>query len=173
MPKRNMKTHTKIVLGLGGAAVLVGGLAFAGSQVLASGWEGGHKRGGMGRGIQMFEQMDANGDSRVTAAEITAFADALRTEHDTDGNNAISLSEFEGIWLKQMRSRMVDRFQMMDDDGDGEISEAEVNTKMSRMMRRMDRNDDGAIELKELGRHKRHGKYHDGDDDDDDDKDRS
>lgn len=168
-----MKRHTKIFIGVAGTLVVVGGLAFAGTQALAKGMGGmgGHHR------MEMIERLDSNSDGKITMAEITAHRDQLHAEHDKDGNNAISLSEFEGIWLSMMRPMMVDKFQMMDDDGDGQITDAEVDKKMSRMMRWMDRDEDGAISMREMSRgHKKH-RRHDDDDDyklkrdyDDDDK---
>ena len=155
-----MKRHTKIFIGVAGTLFVVGGLAFAGTHALAKGMGGmgGHHR------MEMIERLDTNSDGKITMAEITAHRDQLHAEHDKDGNNAISLSEFEGIWLSMMRPMMVDKFQMMDSDGDGQITNAEVDKKMSRMMRRLDRNEDGAISMKEL--RKKHRKHHDDDDDD-------
>jgi len=163
MKSHQMKKHTKIVLGLTGALAVVGGLAFAGTHALAKGMGGmgGHHR------MEMIEHLDTNSDGKITMAEITAHRDQLHAEHDKDGNNAISLSEFEGIWLSMMRPMMVDKFQMMDDDGDGQITDAEVDKKVKRMMRWMDKNEDGAVSMKELSRgHKKHGRHYDDDDDD-------
>ena len=155
-----MKRHTKIFIGVAGSLAVVGGLAFAGTQALAKGM-GGHHR------LEMVERLDTNSDGKITMSEITAHRDQLRTEHDKDGNSTISLSEFEGIWISMMRPMMVDKFQMMDDDGDGQITDAEVDKKVTRMMRWMDKNEDGAISMKEMSRgHKKHGRHYDDDDDD-------
>lgn len=157
-----MKTHTKIALGSIGALVLVGGMIFAGGHVMASGWKhGGH---GMHK-MRMFERVDANGDGTVTKEEMSAFRKDTMSRHDTDGSATINLAEFEGIWLEHMRPMMVDRFQMVDEDGDGEITNVEVDAKLFRMMHWMDKNGDGAVSLDEI----MHGKrYHDDDDRDDD-----
>lgn len=156
-----MKRYTKIFIGVAGTFAVVSGLAFAGSHAMAKSMGSNHR-------MEMLERIDANADGKITMAEITAHRDQLHAEHDKDGNNAISLSEFEGIWLSMMRPMMVDKFQMMDDDGDGQITDAEVDKKMNRMMRRMDKNDDGAISLREMSRgHKKFKRHHDDDDDDD------
>ena len=157
-----MKRHTKIFIGVAGTLFVVGGLAFAGTHALAKGMGGmgGHHR------MEMIERLDTNSDGKITMSEITTHRDQLHAEHDKDGNNAISLSEFEGIWLSMMRPMMVDKFQMMDDDGDGQITDAEVDKKMSRMMRWMDKDEDGAISMKEMSRgHKKHRRHYDDDDD--------
>lgn len=160
-----MKRHTKIFISVAGTMAIVGGIAFAGTHVMAKGMGG---MGGSHR-MEMIEKIDTNADGKITMAEIQAHRDQLHAEHDTDGNKAISLSEFEGIWLTHMRPLMVDRFQMMDDDGDGQITNAEVDKKMTWMMQRMDKNDDGAISIKEMYRgHKKYRGHHDDDDDDDD-----
>lgn len=158
-----MKRHTKIFIGAAGTFLVLGGLAFAGTKVMAKGMGG---MGGSHR-MEIIQKIDANADGKITMAEITAHRDQLHAEHDKDGNKAISLSEFEGIWLSMMRPMMVDKFQMMDDDGDGQITNAEVDKKMTWMMHRMDRNEDGAISMKEMSRgHKRFRGHHDDDDDD-------
>mgnify|MGYP000043914644 CR=1 FL=1 len=158
-----MKRHTKIFIGVAGTLAIVGGIAFAGTQVMAKGMGG---MGGSHR-MEMIEQIDANADGKITMAEMNAHREQLHAEHDKDGNKAISLSEFEGIWLTMMRPMMVDKFQMMDDDGDGQITDAEVDKKMTRMMRWMDKDEDGALSIKEMYRgHKKFKRHHDDDDDD-------
>ncbi len=174
MRTHKMKKHTKIgLIGVSTLAV-VGVLAFAGSQVVASGWEHGGKRGmGGTQGAALFERFDADGDDRVTRAEVSAFQDNLMSNHDADGNASINLQEFQAIWLEHMRPRMVDGFQRLDDDGDGEITKAELDTKLNRMLRWMDRNDDGAIDYGEIRGHRKGYGGHWRGRDDDDEKDRS
>jgi len=163
MSEHKMKKHTKFVIAGVGSLVLVGGIAFAGANVMASGWgHGSGKHGMRAHAMEMFDRIDANGDEAVARSEINAYRDDLIKRHDADGNNAINLGEFEGLLVEQMRPMIVDRFQALDDDGDGVISVAEIDSKVNYMMRRLDRNDDDAIELREL-RHKRHG-YDDDDD---------
>ena len=167
-----MKKRTKILIATAGVVSVVGGLAIAGGHVMAGGWDRGgkHGMGGM-RGAAMFERFDANGDDRVTRAEMAAFQDGVLAKHDADGNGAINLEEFQAVWLDHMRPRMVDGFQRLDDDGDGAITKAEIDMKLDRMMRWMDRNDNGSIEFREMRKmhkgYRGHGRYDDDDDDDD------
>ena len=163
-----MKTRTKLVAAIAGLAI-VGGIAAAaakGSDGKRSHfWRGGH-------GAGMFEQVDADGDGRVTRAELDAYLDGILAANDADGNGSVSLPEFEAIAVELARPMLAKRFERLDDDGNGEISESEIAGRIDRLMDRADRNDDGAVELKEIkrGRHgkgHRHGHHHHDKDDDD------
>jgi Ca2+-binding EF-hand superfamily protein len=103
--------------------------------------------GGMAgdRGAMMFQRFDADGDGRVTRAEIDAALDERRTRFDADGDGALNLEEFEPAWLEMARPRMVDRFQALDADGDGVVTDVEVAQRVDRMMMRADVDGDGAI----------------------------
>ena len=100
-------------------------------------------------------------DAPATSAGVAAATAA------TDGDGAMSLEEFQGLWLEMARSRMVDHFQHLDADGDGKITRAEYDRPFDYAMTRMDRNEDGAVSMREL--RKRHHRYKDYDDDEDDD----
>ena len=153
---RKMKTRTKVAAAVAALAI-VGGVAGAAAKSF-SGGKGFH--GSMrGHGIAMFEQVDTDGDGKVTMAEATAFLDDIRNANDSDGNGTIGLQEFEGILLEQARPMIAARFQRLDDNGDGELSDSEIADRVERLMEWADRNDDGAVELKEI-RRKRHGRWH-------------
>ena len=92
-----------------------------------------------------WDQIDANSDGMVDKTEVTGAADARFKQIDTDGNGALTIEEFETLHNDFMRERMVDAFQALDADGDGEISTEELDTRVDRLVDRMDRNDDGAI----------------------------
>lgn len=168
------KTSHKVLMGTALAAI-VGAAAFAGAAH-SSGWgddddcghgygHGGHKRGHM---MTMFQEFDADDDGRVTKGEMDDARKSRFAKADDDGSASLSLDEFQDMWLEFMRPRMVDKFQMLDDDGDGQISEKEFAQPFQMALRHMDRNDDGAISMKEMKR-KRH--WYDNDDDDDRDDD--
>ena len=78
----------------------------------------------------------------------------------------MALEEFQALWLEHMRPHMVDRFQQLDEDGDGEVTADEFNDPMSRMFAYLDKNEDGSVTKKEVKR--RHHRYYDDDDDEDD-----
>ena len=122
------------------------------------GQRGGHgPRGMMGRGgpagmmMQMFEEVDADGDGSVTQAEIDAYRAARVGAADTNGDGSLSLNEFQTLWAEQTRPRMVDAFQNLDDDGDGQITEAELDRRVDRMVARLDRDGDGALTPQDRG----------------------
>ncbi|MBK0397715.1 EF-hand domain-containing protein [Limibaculum sp. M0105] len=121
----------------------------------------GHKHGGKVRMLEMIETYDADGDGSVSQVEIDTFrADRLKT-FDADGDGTLSLAEYEALWLDAMRERMVDRFQRHDADGDGAVTVAEFSEGSKYMVIMRDRNDDGVLNLDDVGR--RGGKHGKGD----------
>lgn len=171
-----MTRTTKYLIAAGAVAAMVGlavsGASYAGGD--RHGYRGGHHgmgHHGMGyRGEhaqEMFQRFDQDGDGKVTRAEMEAVRDGKFGEFDGDGDGEMSLDEFQGLWLQMARSRMVDHFQHLDADGDGKITRAEYDRPFEVVMTRMDRNEDGAVTMREL--RKRHHGYKDYDDDKDDD----
>lgn len=122
---------------------------------------GGHDRGehrghsrGKARIEAMMEAYDQNQDGALTQAEIDAVrSDRLQT-FDSNGDGNLSLAEYEALWLDAMRERMVDQFQRHDDDGDGLVTQDEFGEHYSKMVARMDRNDDGKIDPDDFQRHR-------------------
>ena len=110
-----------------------------------------HDRHG-GRAIMLMEQFDANSDGQVTQQEIDSVRAERFEQFDTNNDGRLSLEEYEALWLDAMRSRMVDRFQRLDDDGDAVVTVEEFAEPMSNLVLRRDRNDDGAITMDELRR---------------------
>jgi len=88
---------------------------------------------------------DANHDGKVTVAELAAQLEKARYE--------------------RMAKRMIARF---DTNGDGQLTEDEVQGRQKKLFALMDRNDDGKIEKDEMPRHHgrrggwRHGDGHHG-----------
>ncbi|RVU33673.1 hypothetical protein EOI86_21190 [Hwanghaeella grinnelliae] len=144
---------------LAGTAAALGTAAFVGHAVASgNGYQGchrgGHERGfgghhGGPRGEMIFRTFDTDKDGTVTAAEINAETERRMSGNDANGDGALSLEEFQGVWMEMLRNRMVDAFQRFDDDGDGVITKAEVDEKTSWMMSRMDRDGDGKITREE------------------------
>ena len=171
-----MKRNTKIAIAAG-AVVLAGVAAVATTTQAHRSYhsEYGYSHGGYGHhgkgrhdgrhgGGAMMERFDVDGDGRITRAEIDQVRDERLKQFDADQNGALSLDEFEGLWLDFVRERMVDRFQSLDDDGDGQVTQAEIDRRLSQMLERMDRNEDGAIDKNDRRRH-RDRDSRDGDDD--------
>ena len=103
---------------------------------------GGRRGGAM---MQMLQRADADNDGSVTQGEVDAFVAAQVSEADADNDGAIALDEFQAIYLEQTRPRMVDAFQALDEDGDGSVTTAELDSRFGSIVERFDRNDDGAL----------------------------
>jgi len=100
-------------------------------------------RGGMGGDMpegemmgKFFLQFDANGDGQVTPDEAKAGLTDLLKKYDTDGNGTLSLQEFQALYADAVRERMVDHFQALDNDGDGQVTVDEI-TAPAKAMERM------------------------------------
>jgi hypothetical protein len=108
----------------------------------------GGSRGTMG---QIIEMADANGDRAVTQDEIDTFRAGIVADADTSGEGDISLDEFQGIYLKLTRDNMVDAFQRLDADGDGAVTQPEMDRRLGDVIDRMDRNGDGKLDRDDRG----------------------
>lgn len=162
-----MRTRTKILTGAGAAVLLAGALS-AGVSVAddrGHGWRGWHHGPGGGRAYEMFDNFDANGDGEVTAAEVEQVRNERFSQFDADGDGSLSLEEYQALWMDAMRERMVDRFQRHDDDGDAMVTAEEFAEPFGRIVRRLDRDGDGAVTMDEVREHVRGRGYHDDDDD--------
>ena len=164
-----MKTRTILFLA---APLVIAGTVAVGAQTLrpdlverATGFVSApvkvHLRGfrSMGMAMKLFGEVDADGNGKVTQAELDAFRQAQVTKADTSGDGAVDLAEFEVIFRERTRPLMVDAFQMLDDDGDGKVTDAELSERFGAVVARLDRNGDGALSLEDRrrgGRRHRH-----------------
>lgn len=123
----------------------------------------GHHRWGRGRAgakirlQQALERFDANKDGSISQAEVDQYrADRLKA-FDTDGDGALSLEEYQALWLDAMKRRMVRSFQRHDSDGDGKVTAEEFTETTRHMVLRRDRNEDGVLNKDDLPRMGRKG----------------
>ena len=160
-----MQTRTKILAGALGILILGGGGAFGVATIAEAqgfggpGGPGGMMRGGMGMAMDLFDEVDANGDGKVERAEMDAFVKKELKNSDGNGDGTLALGEFQTLWLERTMPLMVRGFQFLDADGDGKVTEAEMERPAGRAFDRLDRNDDGAVAKDELGRGGRHGHH--------------
>lgn len=156
--KRKTKTGIILAVSLAALGLAASGLVLAGGGYCKGGWHG-PKPAGMGpghSGRSLFEQLDSNGDGKLTAEEAKQSRGERLDRFDSNGDGRLALSEFEGAWLEAMRTRMVRAFQSLDRDGDGQVTEAEYRRPVTRKLQRMDREGDGAVTRAEM-RGRRHG----------------
>lgn len=110
------------------------------------------RRGGSDMMQQLFRQVDADGDGSITQEEIDAFRAKQVSDADTSGDGALSIEEFDTIYRELTQTRMVRAFQRLDTDGDGIISPEEMDARFDGIVKRMDRNGDGALSIDDRSR---------------------
>ena len=160
-----MKRSSKIWIAVAAVAGL-GTLTAAGVGAASDGecgWQraasfggGMHHGGPSGHGegrhlLKMLRSLDADADGKVTQAEIDDGRASRHGEFDGNGDQALTLEEFEALWSEAMHERMVDRFQSLDDDGDAVITLEEFQQPFAGAVALMDRNDDGALGADDMG----------------------
>ncbi|WP_179954149.1 EF-hand domain-containing protein [Denitrobaculum tricleocarpae] len=159
-----MKRTTKLSVA-GVSLVLVLGLAGAGLSNAHDRWsgyggskggsvayahgQGGHFGGQRAKGRKMMRRMmqsfDANEDGSLTQAEIDTGRQQQLAQYDSDNDGTLSLEEFQVFWMEMNRSRMVDRFQRLDEDGDAIVTAGEFLEPFANAVERHDRNGDGVL----------------------------
>lgn len=86
-------------------------------------------------GMGMMAELDENGDGTVTPEEARTALSSLLAEYDLDGDGTLSLDEFESLHSARIRETMVDRFQHLDADGDGAVTDEEMQAAAQQMQR--------------------------------------
>ena len=112
--------------------------------------------GGMGDGPRgggmtgLVERFDANKDGTITKDEIaTVNVDRVKA-YDTDGDGALSLTEFTVLWTETNKERIVRDFQQRDPNGDAKVTLDEYSKPFDQMFAALDNNNDGSIDANEL-----------------------
>ncbi len=167
MRDHKMKTRSKIVLGTGALALAAG---IAGYAITAHADEGGWGRGGHGGGhggpmgmMRMFDRFDSDEDGKVTKAEVEAMIGGQLAEFDKDGKAGLSQEEFAQLFVSMMKDRIERRFSRLDDNDDGVIDEKELQKPATRMIRWIDEDGDDAVSIQEAKaamEKRRHGGRH-------------
>ena len=100
--------------------------------------------GMMGGGIRYaLLNFDADKDGTLSAEELRAGMLGDLKTYDTNGDGTLSLDEFQALFAAHTRTIMVRGFQMLDEDGDGKVTELEVTTAADFMQEHMDRGRQG------------------------------
>ena len=94
--------------------------------------------------------MDTDGDGKVSFAEIVAEQKRLVGAADVDGDGKLSIAEFRrrGRLFQSLRATTL--FDLMDANGDRQLTAEEISKPSERWFLRYDANDDGVLEEKEL-----------------------
>lgn len=148
-----MKTKTKILTAIAATAAL-GGIVLAGASYA------GHRGDGYGMGfldkgqlavsaMEMFEAVDADGDGKLTQAEIDKLRNDRHAAHDANGDGDLDLGEFAELWHETTHPLTVRAFQMLDTDGDAIITRAEYDRPLAGIVARLDRDRDGGLSLRD------------------------
>jgi Ca2+-binding EF-hand superfamily protein len=103
-------------------------------------------RGGKQRAERLFERFDTDKDGVITQTEIEEIRAQDFATADADGNGEISLEEFKAAFMDRSNDRMVRAFQFLDADGDGTVTQEEVDVVANRLFNRLDRDGSGTVE---------------------------
>lgn len=97
----------------------------------------------------LFAALDADGDGRVTAAELQSARAGQIERFDADGDGRLSAEEYRSWWLDAAQARLTRLFRADDRDGDGLVSLEELLARSDALLKRRDRDGDGAISIEE------------------------
>ncbi len=118
-----------VLVGLAGAAFAQPG-GHGQGQGFGPGGRADAARERVARVDAMFRLLDADGDGRITAAEVAAARAARFAAADSDGDGRLDPAEFEAM-RRAMRAERA--FARHDGDGDGFLTEAELAARSGRM----------------------------------------
>lgn len=79
--------------------------------------------------------LDTNNDGQVSKEEFGTGLLGILKNSDSDRNGTLSIDEFAPAYAAAVRWQMVDQFQALDDNGDGQVTADEINAAADRMTR--------------------------------------
>ncbi len=129
---------------LAAAALTVGGSAAAQPQERMQARQHG------GPAASMIELLDTSGDGKVSLTEITDEQRRLIAAIDVNRDGKLSADEFRRRGRLLMSLRTYTLFDLLDADGDGQLTADEIAAPSKRWLKRYDADKDGAISAEEL-----------------------
>jgi Ca2+-binding EF-hand superfamily protein len=135
--------------GMMGRGMKGGGMNGGGMKGQGAGMMGQGQRQGQGQAGREARQ-EARQEMRAARQEARA---KLFSDADENGDDALSLDEFEAVWVQRSDRRMVRMFQRLDRNGDLSVTKDEVAGRTSRIVPMMDSNGDGALSMEDHRRH--------------------
>ena len=106
--------------------------------------------------VERFEQLDRNDDGKVTTREIYEGRKARFSEIDSNQDGTVSVEELDAAKTEFRHRRLEHRLQRMDTDGDGGVGVEEYARAGGKWLHRVDRNDDGAVDMDEIRKMSKH-----------------
>lgn len=99
----------------------------------------------------MFRHLDADGDGKLSSDEFGSMRLGRLQEADADADGKLTEAEIVDFLIQRDYERKARRAaQMLDVDGDGEVTIAEIEGRQAKRFALLDRNDDGALDQDEL-----------------------
>lgn len=144
-----------LVLGLATAALAQGGPHHPGSDGDRSGIGHAGGQGPSHHGSRQLEILDTDGNGTASREEITGELGRLLGAADVDGNGQLSPDEFRRRGSFFIRLGTTTFFDLIDANGDQQISQDELNQPMERWFARKDINSDGNIDTEEFSKERR------------------
>jgi len=111
--------------------------------------------GGSHHGARQLDILDTDGNGMVSREEIAAEHGRLLGAADVDGNGQLSPDEFRRRGSFFIRLGTTTFFDLIDTNGDQQISQDELNQPMERWFVRRDENKDGNIDTEEFSQERR------------------
>lgn len=102
-----------------------------------------------------FKMMDANGDGKISRAEHAAAAKQMFAQCDANHDGIVTAAEMDaamaakGEKLGKHDRTSAEKIQMIDQNGDGQLTAAENEAGADRMFTKMDKNGDGYLSKEE------------------------
>ncbi len=131
--------RTKIIIAAAAIAV-VSGLAVS-AKAVSKHWAGG----------MMMRHMDANGDGKVTKAEIMPHLTKKFDRVDVNKDGKVTKAEVGEHVSKRIERRVGHVFSQFDANDDGIMTKPELQSQVDKQFARLDTDKDGEVSRQEMG----------------------